>query len=91
MKFLEIGGWVEHFFSCQSDEGRALLAIVMRRRCCTSCTAQVSPATKNCPSGTFPVAQWLRIHLPVQGTWVQSLVQEDPTCHRAAEPMCHNY
>ena len=27
--------------------------------------------------------RWLRIHLPMQETWVQSLVQEDPTCHGA--------
>ena len=26
------------------------------------------------------VVQWLRIRLPMQGTWVQALVQEDPTC-----------
>ena len=42
-------------------------------------------------SRTSLVAHWLRIHLPMQGTWVQSLVQEDPTCHRATKPMCHNY
>ena len=24
-------------------------------------------------------------------TWVQALVQEDPTCCRAAKPMCFNY
>ena len=36
------------------------------------------------------VAQWLRIHLPVQGTWVRALVQEDPTCRGAAKPVCHN-
>ena len=28
--------------------------------------------------GTALVFQWLRIHLPVNGTWDQSLVQEDP-------------
>ena len=33
------------------------------------------------------VAQWLRIHLPGQGTWVQALVREDPTCHRATKPV----
>ena len=33
---------------------------------------------KKCP-GTSLVAQWLRIRLPMQGTWVPSLVQEDPT------------
>ena len=27
----------------------------------------------------------------MQGTQVQALVQEDPTCRRAAKPMCHNY
>ena len=37
------------------------------------------------------VAQWLRIHLPMQGTGVQAPVQEDPTCHGATKPMRHNY
>ena len=37
------------------------------------------------------VAQWLRIHLPVQGTQVQALVQEDPTCRRATKPVHRNY
>ena len=40
---------------------------------------------------TSVVVQWLRIHLPMQGTWVQALVQEDPTCRGATKPMCHNY
>ena len=26
------------------------------------------------------VVQWLSIHLPMQKTWVQSLIQEGPTC-----------
>ena len=34
----------------------------------------------NVTVGTSLVVQWLRIHLPMQGTWVQSLVWEDPTC-----------
>ena len=42
-------------------------------------------------TGTSLVAQWLRIRLPVQGTWVRSLVREDPTCRRATKPVCHNY
>ena len=41
--------------------------------------------------GTSLVAQWLRICLPIQGTRVRSLVWEDPTCHIATKPMCHNY
>ena len=32
---------------------------------------------------------WLRICLPLQGRWVQSLVHEDSTCHEAAKSMCH--
>ena len=32
-----------------------------------------------------------RICLPMQETRVQSLVQEDPTCHGEAKLMCHNY
>ena len=37
------------------------------------------------------VAQWLRIHLPMQGTWVRSLAREDPPCLGETKPMCHNY
>ena len=37
------------------------------------------------------VAQWLRICLPMQGTWVRALVWEDPTCRGAARPVSHNY
>ena len=37
------------------------------------------------------VAQWLRIRLPMQGTRVRALVQEDPTCCRATKPVHHNY
>ena len=35
------------------------------------------------------VVQWLRIHLAMQGTQVQSLVREDSTCRGAAKPVCH--
>ena len=37
------------------------------------------------------MVQWLRICLPTQGTWVWSLVGEDPTCRGAAKPVHHNY
>ena len=37
------------------------------------------------------MAQWLRIRLSMQGTWVQALVWEDPTCHGATKPVLHNY
>ena len=41
--------------------------------------------------GASLVAQWLRIRLPMQGTWVRALVWEDPTCHGATKPVRHNY
>ena len=41
--------------------------------------------------GTSLVAQWLIIRLPVQGTRIRALVQEDPTCRGAAKPVRHNY
>ena len=37
------------------------------------------------------VVQWLRIHLPMQGIQVQSLLQEDPTRCVGTKPMDHNY
>ena len=46
---------------------------------------------KNPPAGVSLVAQWLRIRLPMQGTWVRALVREDPTCHGATKPVGHNY
>ena len=41
--------------------------------------------------GTSLVVQWLRIRLPMQGTWVRALVWEDPTCCGATKPVHHNY
>ena len=32
------------------------------------------------------MVQWLRIHLPMQGTQVRALVQKDPTCRGATKP-----
>ena len=42
-------------------------------------------------SKTSLVVQWIRIRLPMKGTLVRSLVQEDPTCRRATKPVCHSY
>ena len=36
------------------------------------------------------MVRWLRILLAMQGTSVQSLVWEDPTCHGAIKPVLHN-
>ncbi|XP_068390776.1 histone H2B type 3-B isoform X1 [Eschrichtius robustus] len=42
-------------------------------------------------SGASLLAQWLGIRLPVPGTRVRTLVQEDPTCRGATQPVHHNY
>ena len=42
-------------------------------------------------SRAFLVVQWLRNHLSMQGTQVQSLVREDAISHRENKPMDHNY
>ena len=41
--------------------------------------------------GTSLAVQWLRIRLPMQGTRIRALVQEDPTCRGASKPVRHNY
>ena len=48
-------------------------------------------SSKDVQTGNSLVAQWLRIRLPVQGTRVQALVGEDPTCRGATKPVRHNY
>ena len=39
----------------------------------------------------FPSGTVIKNHLPMQRTQVQSLVQEDATCHSANKPVCHNF
>ena len=51
----------------------------------------LSKTNRNTSAGTSLVAQWLGIHLPMQGTRVRALVLEDPTCRGATKPVCHNY
>ena len=43
---------------------------------------------KNEISWTSLVVQWLKIHLPMQGTQVWSLAQEDPTCPQGQISPC---
>ena len=49
------------------------------------------PCVKVCAVWASLVAQWLKICLVMPGTWVQSLVREDPLCCEATEPVYHNY
>ena len=40
-------------------------------------------------SATSLAVQWLRIHLPMQATQAQSLVQEESTCYGATKSVQH--
>ena len=51
----------------------------------------LSKAVKTKQARASLVTQWLRICLPLQGTRVQALVWEDPTCRGATKPVSHNY
>ena len=42
-------------------------------------------------SRTSLVVQWLRVCLPMWGTWVWSLIQEDSSCFSTTKPTCHSY
>ena len=55
------------------------------------CSTFHSVSKKVTVIGTSLMAQWIRIHRPMQGTRIQSLVQEDPTCRGATKPVRHNY
>ena len=37
------------------------------------------------------ISLWWRLCLPMKGTQVWSLVQEDPTCHGTTKPICHKH
>ena len=43
-------------------------------------TSQREPSHTNEGRDGASLVQWLRIHLPVQETWVRLLVREDPAC-----------
>ena len=59
--------------------------------CLPLCNCQMIHHSKKVPSRTSLVVQWLRIHLPMQETQVQSLLQESSSCLGKTKPMCHNY
>ena len=59
--------------------------------CSSPCTTAWKGRKKEREGQTSLVGQRLRTHLPVQGTLVRSLVQEDPTCLESTMPVHHNY
>ena len=57
---------------------------------CLDFSSKISWSQKCCLQSSV-VVQWLRICLAMQGTLVQSLVQEDRTWYSAAKPVLRNY
>ena len=56
----------------------------------STCSKMPFMSTSRTDGGASLIVPWLRICLPMQGTWVQFLVREDPTCCRATKSLCHN-
>lgn len=54
-------------------------------------TSQCSAGQQARYQRTSLVVQGITIGLPMQGTWVPLLVQEDPMCGRATKPVHPNY
>ena len=67
----------------QSVQNRSLLMLLMNWNDCEQYL--------KCNFGASLVAQWLRTHLLMQGTRVQALVQENPTCRGATKSVSHDY
>ena len=59
--------------------------------CVGVCFQSLGHLPKTGIARTSLVVRRLRIHLPMQGTQVQALVWEGPTCHGATKPVSHNY
>ena len=76
-------------FNIELVTEKSYLAVEGTFSCCGSVLLCLAPITLQC--WTSLVVQWLRIHLPMQGTGVRALVWKDPTCHRATKPVRHNY
>ena len=78
-----IKGGVHQIQGCwQVEYTRTWALDSVRKRWCVAITQE---------DKTSLVAQWSRIPLPMQGTQVQSLLQEDTSCQGAAKPVYHNY
>ena len=69
--------------SCQKDSGGKLKRLPPAKDKGIGASKMIT--------GASLVVQWLRICLPMQGTRVRALVQEDPTCCGATKPVSHNY
>ena len=87
---VEGSGWYKReLFSSNLQSSRSTTSICYGRiflslEMCCKCNQEIMRV------GTSLVAQWLRIHLPMKGMRVRSLVWEESTCLRATKPVHHN-
>ena len=65
--------------------------VTSRSHCLQYLVTACTQVTKQSICWISLVMQWIRIPLPMQGPWVQSLAQEDSTCRGATKPVHHNY
>ena len=88
-EYITSEAFVKSDFTSQVADKRITLAWELQSRAHRAGTRW--PVLKSYGVGTSLMVQWIRIHLPMQGTWVQSLVLEDSTCRGAPKPVSHDY
>ena len=85
-------GWQVNFFLWPKESPKSLCSVTsLPASCWNSVGNKELHDFKIYIHRTSLMVQWLRIHLPMQGTQVWSLVWKDSTCLGATKPMCHNY
>ena len=75
--FLHPVPWSEHFFKAVSGNPKYSPHLFPTSQSLVACCSVL----KTCCFRNSLGAQWIRIHLPIQGTSVRFLVQEDSLCH----------
>ena len=82
-----INSFLKFNLVCERKQGRSgLVFVCVHPRVKKMCGCASSQKIIKSGERASLVVQWLRIHLAMQETRVQSLVQEGPTCLRGVKP-----